>query len=90
MTWQAKVSKDRDPLAPLSIWITDVPGRQAPRLFIIIPFKDQVETTIQCLESMEKQEHRLDVVVALVNNRSIDPAPYRDCALDRRAPNVEV
>ncbi len=73
MTWQAKVSKDRDPLAPSSIWITDVPGRQAPRLLIIIPFKDQVETTIQCLESMEKQEHRLDVVVALVNNRSIEP-----------------
>ena len=67
------MSKDRDPLAPSSIWITDIPGRQAPRLLIIIPFKDQVETTIQCLESMEKQEHRLDVVVALVNNRSIEP-----------------
>ena len=41
------------------------------KLLIVIPFKDQVQTTIQCLESIERQQHGLDLVVALVNNRSI-------------------
>jgi len=71
-TWSSKVTRDRDPLAPTSIWLNDLPGSQRPRLLIVIPFKDEVETTIQCLDSIEQQEHRLDVLVALVNNRSKD------------------
>ena len=41
---------------------------------MVIPFKDHVETTIKCLESIERQEHVLDVLVVLVNNRSKEPA----------------
>ena len=61
------------PACQPSLWITDLPRDEKPRLLIVIPFKDQVETTIQCLESIERQEHQLDVRVALVNNRSIEP-----------------
>ena len=71
--WTAQVAQDRDPLASSSVWITDRPGQPAPRLLVIIPFKDQVETTIKCLESIERQEHVLDVLVVLVNNRSQEP-----------------
>ncbi len=73
MNWTVKASKDQDPLAASTIKITDMPDGPPPRLLIAVGFKDQVETTIQCLESIEKQEHRLDVVVALVNNRSSEP-----------------
>jgi GT2 family glycosyltransferase len=69
-SWSLTVRKDRDPLASTSIWLKDVPGWTCPKLLVVIPFKDQVETTIQCLESIERQEHQLDVVVALVNNQS--------------------
>ncbi len=78
MICTVKVSKDHDPLAPSTIRITDVTDRPSPRLLIVVAFKDQVETTIQCLESLEKQEHRLDVVVALVNNRSAEPHTLPD------------
>ena len=71
--WTAKVPRDRDPLASSSVWITDLRGQPAPRLLVVIPFKDQVETTIKCLESIERQEHALDVLVVLVNNRSTEP-----------------
>lgn len=72
-SWTTRVSKDPDPLASSSIWITGLGNRKTPRLLVVIGFKDQVETTIDCLESIERQEHRLDVLVALVNNRSTDP-----------------
>ncbi len=71
--WTAKVPEDRDPLGSSSVWITDLPGQPAPRLLVVVPFKDQVETTIKCLESIERQEHGLDVLVVLVNNRSTKP-----------------
>jgi GT2 family glycosyltransferase len=69
-TWSARVPDDRDRLASSSIWLTGLAGAPNPKLLVIVPFKDEVETTIQCLESIERQEHQLDVVVALVNNRS--------------------
>jgi GT2 family glycosyltransferase len=72
VTWTASISGDRDLLAASSLWITEVPREKIPRLLIVIPFKDQVATTIACLESIERQEHYLDVRVALVNNRSIE------------------
>ena len=69
-SWTLKIGGDRDPLASTSIWLTDLAGSVPPKLLIVIPFKDEVETTIQCLESIERQQHRLDVLVVLVNNRS--------------------
>ncbi|WP_165231627.1 glycosyltransferase [Aquisphaera insulae] len=72
-SWTAKVATEADPLAASSVWITDLPGVPTPRLLIVIPFKDQVETTIQGLESIEVQEHALDVLVVLVNNNSSRP-----------------
>ena len=72
VTWTANVSGDQDLLAASSLWITEVPREETPKLLIVIPFKDQVAMTIACLESIERQEHHLDVHVALVNNRSIE------------------
>ena len=69
-TWLLNVRNDRDRLASTSIWLKNVPGWECPKLLIVIPFKDHAETTIQCLESIEQQEHLLDVLVVLVNNRS--------------------
>ena len=84
--WTARVTEGRDPLASASIWLTGLPGWDRPKLLIVIPFKDHVETTIQCLESIERQEHGLDLVVALVNNRSIEPGTLPETAqLDCRA-----
>ncbi len=71
--WTANVSRDRDPLASSSVWISNLPGQPPPRLLVVVPFKDQVETTIKCLESIERQEHTLDLLVVLVNNRSAKP-----------------
>ena len=71
--WTVSVNSDYDLLTCSSLWITDLPHRERPKLLVVIPFKDEVESTIQCLESIERQEHRLDVRVALVNNRSIEP-----------------
>ncbi|MBV8487553.1 MAG: glycosyltransferase, partial [Planctomycetaceae bacterium] len=72
VTWTASVNGDRDLLAASSLWITEVPREETPKLLIVIPFKDQAAMTVACLESIERQEHHLDVHVALVNNRSID------------------
>ena len=70
--WSVNVSIDREPIASTSVWLTNLADWPCPKLLIVVPFKDQVDTTIQCLESIECQEHRLDVVVVLVNNRSTD------------------
>ena len=71
--WTANLTRGRDPLAGSSVWITSLPVSPA-RLLAVIPFKDQVETTINCLESIERQDHALDILVVLVNNRSREPA----------------
>jgi GT2 family glycosyltransferase len=69
-SWTAKPAPRNDKLGVASLWITDLPDRHAARLLVVVPFKDQVELTLRCLESIESQEHRLDVLVVLVNNRS--------------------
>ncbi len=55
------------------IHLRSVPGPPRPSLLVIIPFKDQAETTLRCLDSLELQRHELDVEVVIVNNRSRDP-----------------
>ena len=52
------------------IHLRSIPGPPKPSLLVIIPFKDQAETTLRCLDSLERQEHELDVEVVMVNNRS--------------------
>ena len=92
-TWTAKVSSEKDSLAATNLWITDLPELKSPKLLIVIPFKDQIETTIKCLESIERQVHRLDVVVALVNNRSIEPGTLprlRDWTNKQRMSRYEI
>ena len=92
-TWTAKVSSEKDSLAATNLWITDLPELESPKLLIVIPFKDQIETTIKCLESIERQVHRLDVVVALVNNRSIEPGTLprlRDWTNKQRMSRYEI
>ena len=84
--WTAKVTEGGDPLASTSIWLTGLPGWNRPKLLIVIPFKDHVETTIQCLESIERQEHGLDFSRGADQQR-IDRAwyPTRAAQLDCRA-----
>ena len=55
------------------IHLRSIPGHPRPSLLVIMPFKDQVELTLRCLDSLERQEHDLDVEVVMVNNRSRNP-----------------
>ena len=79
-------ARDRDPLASSSVWITDLRGQPAPSLLVVIPFKDQIETTIKCLESIERQEHRLDVCRAWSTTDRSSPGLCPDCGTGRLAP----
>jgi GT2 family glycosyltransferase len=69
-SWTAKPAPRNDKLGATSLWITGLPDRDTARLLVVVPFKDQVELTLRCVESIERQEHRLDVLVVLVDNRS--------------------
>jgi GT2 family glycosyltransferase len=55
------------------IHLQSLPGHPNPSLLVIMPFKDQPEMTLRCLDSIERQEHCLDVEVVMVNQRSLDP-----------------
>ena len=48
-------------------------GRPRPSLLVMIPFRDHADLTLKCLDSLERQEHDLDVRVVLIDNRSRDP-----------------
>lgn len=49
-------------------------GLPSPTLLAIVPFRDEAELTIRCLEAIERQRHELSLEVLLVDNRSQDPA----------------
>jgi GT2 family glycosyltransferase len=57
-----------------SIRITALEHQSRPRLLVMVPFRDQLEMTIRCLESLEGQEHELDVRILLIYNETRDPA----------------
>lgn len=59
------------------VHLTAAPGRPAPSLLAIVPFVDQPELTLACLESLERQQHDLRLHVRLVDNRSADPETAR-------------
>ncbi len=59
------------------IHLRSLPGHPSPSLLVIMPFKDQPEMTVRCLDSIEQQEHELDVEVVMVNQRSQDPQTKR-------------
>jgi GT2 family glycosyltransferase len=40
----------------------------------MVPFRDGLELTLRCLESLERQQHELELKVILINNGSSDPA----------------
>jgi hypothetical protein len=63
-----------------SIRITALTRRPRPRLLVMVPFRDQLELTLRCLESIEGQQHDLDVKNLLINNGSEDPATVRGLA----------
>jgi GT2 family glycosyltransferase len=54
-----------------------LPGQPRPSLLVMIPFKDHAGLTLRCLDSLEQQEHDLDVRVVLIDNRSRDPETGR-------------
>ena len=54
------------------IRLTYLKGRPRPKLLVVVPFKDDVETTLGCVRSIESQVHCLDVIVALTDNRSAE------------------
>src|SRR5205823_3351762 len=53
--------------------ITALADHPRPKLLVMVPFKDSLELTLRCLESVEGQDHDLDVKVTLINNLSCDP-----------------
>jgi GT2 family glycosyltransferase len=57
-----------------SIRLSALASFPRPRLLVMVPFRDQLELTLRCLESLEAQEHDLDVHVLLINNQSADPS----------------
>ncbi|CAN5852261.1 hypothetical protein BH23PLA1_BH23PLA1_02350 [soil metagenome] len=54
-----------------SIKIRALTDRPRPTLLVLIPFKDNLAETLGCLESLERQQHQLDVLVALIDNGSV-------------------
>jgi O-antigen biosynthesis protein len=59
------------------IHLRELPGRLRPSLLVMIPFKDHADLTLNCLDSLERQVHDLDVRVVLIDNRSRDPETSR-------------
>jgi GT2 family glycosyltransferase len=57
-----------------SIRIASLAGCPRPSLLVMVPFRDQLALTLCCLESLEAQEHDIDVHILLINNRSDDAA----------------
>jgi GT2 family glycosyltransferase len=57
-----------------TIHITALAGQKRPSLLVMVPFKDNLALTLKCVQSLERQEHDLDVEVTLINNRSEDLA----------------
>ena len=56
-----------------SIKIRALADHPRPGLLALVPFRDNVGETLACLESLERQEHGLDVLVALIDNGSERP-----------------
>ena len=56
-----------------SIKIRSLADHPRPSLLALVPFRDNVGETLACLESLEHQEHDLDVAVALIDNGSERP-----------------
>jgi O-antigen biosynthesis protein len=59
------------------IHLRSLPQHPNPSLLVIMPFKDQPEMSLRCLDSIERQEHELDIEVVMVNQRSRDPQTKR-------------
>jgi GT2 family glycosyltransferase len=57
-----------------SIRLLALAGQARPQLLVMVPFKDNLDLTLHCLESVERQEHDLDVRVILIDNSSHDEA----------------
>ncbi|QEH32816.1 Putative glycosyltransferase EpsH [Aquisphaera giovannonii] len=72
-TWTSRPADGPSPLVASSVWITGLPGRPRPGLLIVVPFKDQADTTLACLDAIERQVHSLDIRVVLVDNNSAEP-----------------
>jgi GT2 family glycosyltransferase len=58
-----------------SIHITALSGKERPSLLVIVPFKDNLPLTLSCIQSLEDQQHDLNVQVILINNRSVGLVP---------------
>ncbi len=56
------------------IHLRSLVGRPGPSLLAIVPFKDGAELTIRCLESIERQNHKLTLEVLLIDNRPEESA----------------
>jgi GT2 family glycosyltransferase len=68
--WQTlPPSGERGNLFP-TIHITALAGEERPSLLVMVPFKDNLPLTLRCVQSLEQQQHDLDVEVILINNRS--------------------
>ena len=55
------------------IHLRSIAGHENPSLLVIMPFNDHPEITLRCLDSIERQEHNLDIDVVMVSNRTRNP-----------------
>ena len=44
-----------------------------PKIAVAIPYKDAVDLTLSCLDSLEAQEGNIELTVYLIDNRSVEP-----------------
>lgn len=80
-TWAATPSHPGASHVFTSIKLRSLADHPRPSLLAIVPFKDHVDVTLNCLASLEGQQHELDVTVALVDNGSEEVGTRN--ALDR-------
>lgn len=73
VSWSAELPGRIKGQAHTSLSFDAIRDATTARLLVIIPFRDQIDLTIRCLESLERQAHRLDVHAILINNRAENP-----------------
>ncbi|MCQ8242058.1 glycosyltransferase family 2 protein [Rhizosaccharibacter radicis] len=83
---KAKVSSIRG----LTLYGIEWLNRKQPSVSVIIPFKDQVETTEQCLNTLLANTDYKKLDVVLVNNWSITKEAEAFCRRAEKLPNVRV
>ncbi len=74
----------------LTLYRIDWTGRAQPRVSIIIPFKDEIETTRRCFDTIQSVTRYKNYDIVLIDNWSLTREAEAFCAEVRKLPNVRV